>query len=71
MRSVVIVALFTLAGCVGPKEYREILRERRIKREEKEFYWTEVPAPKPGYSCFMYGGTNYTHAPSGVVCLKD
>lgn len=70
MRSVTIVALFTLAGCFDQKEYEGLLRKNRIDRQ-KEFYWTEIPAPKPGYSCFMYGGVTFKDGPSGAVCLKD
>jgi hypothetical protein len=68
MRSVIIVALFTLAGC---DQFEEDLRKNRVKREKEDFYWTEVSAPKPGYSCFMYGGLTFKYEPSGVVCLKD
>lgn len=69
MRSVIIVALFTLAGC-DQKEFKDTLRKNRIERQ-KDYYWTEIPAPKSGHSCFMYGGSGFKDAPSGVVCLKD
>jgi hypothetical protein len=70
MRSVIIIALFTLAGCFDQKKQEDFLRENRIARQ-KDFYWTEIPAPKPGYSCFMYGGLSFKDGPSGAVCLKD
>jgi hypothetical protein len=68
MRSALIVALIFLTACDSPQEYKDRMDNRRVERE-KEYYWTAIPAPEPGYSCYMYGGW-YRDNPSGVVCLK-
>ncbi len=67
MRSALIVALLFLTACDSLQEYNKV---RRLKQEKEELYWTAIPAPEPGYSCYMYGGWYRDH-PSGVVCLKD
>lgn len=66
MRNALIVALILLlTGCVSEEDKKEF----RANLEEGLF-WTPVPAPEPGYSCYLYAGI-YSEGISGVVCLKN